>query len=75
MRLTFAFCSVYLFKNPDQLVGDVDGYKPPQPRRNPNRIGYQVDAAGEKRTARRNGESERKTPRKLQGAAEYIFVV
>ena len=44
---------------------------PLRPRRNPNRIGCQSDAAGEKRTAGDPGEP--KTPRKLQGAA-FMYI-
>ena len=47
------------------------GHEPLRPRRNPNRIGYQAVAAGEKRTAGEWGEP--KTPRKLQGA-EYVYI-
>jgi len=46
--------------------------KPLRPRRNPNRIGYQAVAAGEKRTA---GEIEgiQKRLEKLRGA-EYVYI-
>ena len=65
-----------------QLVGDVVWKIHPlkrcvtkaslRPRRNPNRIGCQSDAAGEKRTARIRGT---KTPRKTKAPCLYIFVV
>jgi len=44
--------------------------KPLRPRRNPNRIGYQAVAAGEKE---RLEIGEPKTPRKLRGA-EYVYI-
>ena len=77
--------ALYFVKRPDQLVGDVVCklrfrmsskrvvMEPLRPRRNPNRIGYQAVAAGEKRTA---GESRnQKRLENSEAPNMCIFVV
>jgi hypothetical protein len=48
--------------------------KPLRPRRNPNRIGYQAVAAGEKRTAG-DFEEPKSASKKSKAPNMYIFVV
>ena len=48
--------------------------EPPRPRRNPNRKGYQADAAGEKRTDGRTW-GEPKTPRKNPRRRLNVYLV